>query len=167
MVSYLYVRIKHSIQSYASRMDQPTEEMWVPFLPPGVKESGREANSGPVMQAKGRKIWSQLKGSRGFNHFADTFSWLQCVLEEQLRGELTKTKLTGYERQIVKLISWKVAWKEGICSHFATAMMKFSWKNTRFDKGIKDCICRFVWTTWFKLKFKWEDKLIVLVLIMG
>ena len=56
MVSYLIVRSKLSIQSYASRMDQSTEEMGVPFLPPVVKESGREANSGLVMQAKGREI---------------------------------------------------------------------------------------------------------------
>ena len=56
MVSYLSVRSKLSIQSYASRMDQPIEEMGVPFLPLGVKESGREANSDLEMQAEGRKI---------------------------------------------------------------------------------------------------------------
>ena len=59
--------------------------------------------------------------------------------EEQLRGELTKTKLTGYEGWIVELISWKVAWKEGACSHFATTMTKFDWKNVGLDKGVKDC----------------------------
>ena len=56
MVSYLSIRSKLSIQSYASRMDQPIEEMGVPFLPSGVKESGREADSDLVMQAKERKI---------------------------------------------------------------------------------------------------------------
>ena len=49
MVSYLNVKNKLSIQSYASRMDQPIEEMGVPFLPLGVKESGREADFDPVM----------------------------------------------------------------------------------------------------------------------
>ena len=109
MVSYLSVRSKFSTQSYAEKVDQPTEEMGVPFLPLGVKESGREADSDPVMHAKGRKILSQLKDSRGFHHHIDIFSWLQCVFEEQLRGELTKTKLAGYEGWIVELISWKVA----------------------------------------------------------
>jgi hypothetical protein len=83
--------------------------MGVPFLPPGVKESEREANSNPVMHAKRRKIRSQLKDSGGFHHLTDIFSWLQCVFEEQLKGELAKAKLTGYERWIVELISWKVS----------------------------------------------------------
>ena len=56
MESYLSVRGKFPIQSYAQRVDQPTEEIGVSFLPPGVKESGREADSDLVMQAKGRKI---------------------------------------------------------------------------------------------------------------
>ena len=56
MVGYLSVRSKFSIQSYAQRMDQSIEKMGVPFLPPGVKESGREADSDPVVHAKGRKI---------------------------------------------------------------------------------------------------------------
>ena len=56
MVNYLTVGSKLSIQSYAPRMDRPTEEMGVPFLPPGVKKSGRKAGPDPVMQAKGRKI---------------------------------------------------------------------------------------------------------------
>ena len=56
MVNYLSVRSKLPIQSYAHRMDQPTEEMGVPFLPPGVEESGREADSNPVMQTEGGKI---------------------------------------------------------------------------------------------------------------
>ena len=58
ILSYLTVISKISIQSYASRMDWPTEDMGVPFLPPGVKKVGREVHSCPVMQAKGRKIWS-------------------------------------------------------------------------------------------------------------
>jgi len=58
MVSYLTVRSKFSIQSYASRMDWPTEEMGVPFLPPRVKKVGREVDSCPVMQIKRRKILS-------------------------------------------------------------------------------------------------------------
>ena len=125
MVSYLSVRSKFPIQSYTQRVDQPTEKMGVPFLPPGVKESGGEANSDLVMHTKGRKIWSQLKNSGGFHHLTDVFSWLQYVSEEQLRGELAKAKLTGYERWIVKLISWKVAQKKGAYRHFATTMMKF------------------------------------------
>ena len=56
MVGYLTVRSKLSIQSYASRMDGPTEEMGVPFLPPRVKKVGREVDSCPVMQVKRRKI---------------------------------------------------------------------------------------------------------------
>ena len=56
LASYLTVRSKTFIQSYAARMNWPTEEMGVPFLPPGVKKSGREADFDPVMQAKGRKI---------------------------------------------------------------------------------------------------------------
>ena len=56
MVSYLSVESELSIQSYASRMDQPVEEMGVSFLPPGVKKVGREVDSCPVMQAKRRKI---------------------------------------------------------------------------------------------------------------
>ena len=56
MKDYLTIRSKFLVQSYTQRVDWPTEEMGVPFLPPGVKESGREANSGPVMQAKERKI---------------------------------------------------------------------------------------------------------------
>ena len=56
MVNYLFVRSKFPIQSYAQRVDQPTKEMGVSFLPPGVKESGREADSDPVVHAKGRKI---------------------------------------------------------------------------------------------------------------
>ena len=56
MISYLSVRSKFPIQSYAQRVDQSIEKMGVPFLPPGVKENGREANFGPVMHAKGREI---------------------------------------------------------------------------------------------------------------
>ena len=56
MASYLSVRSESPIQSYIERVDQPTEKMGVPLLPPGVEKSGREANSDPVMQAKGRKI---------------------------------------------------------------------------------------------------------------
>ena len=56
MISYLSVRSKFPIQSYAQRVDQSIEKMGVPFLPPGVKESGREANSDLVMQAEGREI---------------------------------------------------------------------------------------------------------------
>ena len=56
MVSYLTVESKLSIQSYASRMDQPTKEMGVPFLPPRVKKVGREVDSYPAMQIKRRKI---------------------------------------------------------------------------------------------------------------
>ena len=51
---------------------------------------------------------------------------------------MTKTKLTSYERRVVKLITWKVVWKEGTYRHFATAMTKFSSKNARFDEGIED-----------------------------
>ena len=56
MVSYLTVRSKISIQSYASRVDLPIEDMGVLFLPPRVKKVGREVDSCLVMQAKGRKI---------------------------------------------------------------------------------------------------------------
>ena len=65
-------------------MDQPVEKMGVPFLPPGVEENGRRANSDPVVHAKGRKIWSQLKNSGGFQYFTDIFSWPQYILEEKL-----------------------------------------------------------------------------------
>ena len=109
MASYLSVRSKFPIQGYTQRMDQSAEKMGVPFLPPGVEESGRRADSDPVMHAKGRKIPSQLKNSRGLHHLTDVFSWFQYVFEEQLRGELAKAKLTGYERWIVELISWEVA----------------------------------------------------------
>ena len=56
MVSYLFVRSKFPIQSYTQRVDQSTEKMGVPFLPPRIKESRREADSDPVMYAKGSKI---------------------------------------------------------------------------------------------------------------
>ena len=56
MVSYLFVRSKFPIQSYAQRVDQPTKKMGVPFLPPGVEKSARDANSDLVMKARGRKI---------------------------------------------------------------------------------------------------------------
>jgi hypothetical protein len=46
------------------------------------------------------------------------------ILEEQLMRQLTKTKLTSYKRRVVKLVGWKVAWKERTCRHFAMAMMK-------------------------------------------
>ena len=36
LTSYLTVRSKIFIQSYATRMDWPTKEMGVPFLPPGI-----------------------------------------------------------------------------------------------------------------------------------
>ena len=83
--------------------------MGVSFLPPGVKENGRGADSDLVVHANGRKVRSQLENSRGFHHLTDVFSWLQYVSEEQLRGELAKAKLTGYERWVVELISWEVA----------------------------------------------------------
>ena len=109
MASYLSIRSKFLIQSYTQRVNQPIEKMRVPFLPPGLKESGRGAESDPVVHAKGRKVRSQLKNPRGFHHLTDVFSWLQYVSKEQLRGELAKAKLTGYERWIVELISWEVA----------------------------------------------------------
>jgi len=56
MASYLSVKSKFPIQSYTERLDQLTGKMGVPFLPPGVEESGREADSDLVMQAEGRKI---------------------------------------------------------------------------------------------------------------
>ena len=56
MKDYLTIRNKFPVQSYAQRVDQPTEKMGVPLLPPGVEKSGREANSDLVMQAKGWKI---------------------------------------------------------------------------------------------------------------
>ena len=76
MATYLSVKSKFSIQSYAQRVDQPTEEMGAPFLPPGVKKSGREANTDLVMQAKGRKVQSQLKDYGGFHDLTDTIPWL-------------------------------------------------------------------------------------------
>ena len=74
MVSYLSVRSKFPIQSYTQRVDQPTEKMGVPFLPPGVKESGREADFDLVLQTKGRKIWSQLENSGDFQYFTNILS---------------------------------------------------------------------------------------------
>jgi len=50
----------------------------------------------------------------------------------------------SYERRVAKLIGWKVAWKKGTYRHFAAAMMKFGWKNARFDEGIEDYSYRFV-----------------------
>ena len=52
---------------------------------------------------------------------------------------MTKTKLTSYKRRVVKLIGWKVAWKEGTYRHFAAAMTKLDWKNTGLDERIEDC----------------------------
>ena len=127
-------------------MDQPVEKMGVPFLPPRVKESRKGVDSDPVVHAKGRKVRSQLKHSRGFHHLTDVFSWLQYVSEEQLRGELAEAKLTGHERWIVELISWGVAWKGGACSHFATTMTKFDGENAGLDEGIKNCSRRLVRT---------------------
>jgi len=112
----------------------------VPFLPPRVKESRRGVDSNPVVHAKGRNVRSQLKHSRGFHHLTDVFSWLQYVSEEQLRGELAKAKLMGYERWIVELISQEVAWKGGAYSHFAMTVTKFG------DEGIKNYSCRLVRT---------------------
>jgi len=63
---YLTVRSKFPIQGYAQRIDRPTEEMGMPFLPPRVKEIGRKAGPDPVMQGKRRKVWSQLEDSRSF-----------------------------------------------------------------------------------------------------
>ena len=56
MKDYLAIINKFPIQSYAQRVNQATEKMGVPFLPPGVKKSGREADSDTVMHAKERKI---------------------------------------------------------------------------------------------------------------
>ena len=56
MKDYLAIINKFPIQSYAQRVNQATEKMGVPFLPPGVEESGRETDFGPVMQEKGREI---------------------------------------------------------------------------------------------------------------
>jgi hypothetical protein len=107
-----------------------------------------------------------MENSGGIQYFADTFFWPQYVLEEKLRRQLTKTKLTSYKRGVVKLICWKVAWEEGACSHLAMTMTKFGWKNARLDEGVKDCSRRIVRTARFKLKFEWEDPLIVLILII-
>ena len=49
MMSYLTVRSKFSIQSYALGMDRPTEEMGMPFLPLGVKQGGRKVDPSPVV----------------------------------------------------------------------------------------------------------------------
>ena len=57
---------------------------------------------------------------------------------------MTKTKLTSYERRVVKFIGRKVAYKKRTYRHFATAMMKFGWKNIKFYEGIEDCSRRFV-----------------------
>jgi len=65
-----------------------------------------------------------LENSGGFHYFTNALSWPQYILEEQLRRQLTKTKLRSYKRRVVKLIGWKVAWKEGTHRHFATAMTK-------------------------------------------
>ena len=56
MKDYLTVRSKFPVQSYTQRVDWPTEEMGTLFLPPGVKEVGRETGSDPVIQGKGRKV---------------------------------------------------------------------------------------------------------------
>ena len=97
MASYLSIRSKFPIQSYAHRMNQPTEEVGVPFLLPGVKEIGRKASPDLVMQAKGREIRSQLKNSRGFQYFTNILSWPQYILEEKLGWQLAETKLTSYK----------------------------------------------------------------------
>ena len=55
MVSYLSVRSKFPIQSYVQRVNESIKKMGVTFLPPGVKESGREANSDLVIHAKGKE----------------------------------------------------------------------------------------------------------------
>ena len=56
MKDYLTIRSKFPIQGYTQRVDQPIEKKGVPFLPPGVEESGRETDFGPVIQEKGREI---------------------------------------------------------------------------------------------------------------
>jgi len=56
MKNYLTIRSKFPVQSYAQRVDQPTEEMGAPFLQLGVKEIRRKASPNPVMQVKGRKV---------------------------------------------------------------------------------------------------------------
>ena len=71
---YLTIRSKSLVQSYTQRVDWPIEKMGTPFLPPGVEESRREADSNPIMQIEGREILSQLKSSTGFQHFTDIFS---------------------------------------------------------------------------------------------
>ena len=47
---------------------------------------------------------------------------------------MAETKLTSYKGWVVKLISWKVAWKERAYSHFATAITKLGWKNAGLEK---------------------------------
>ena len=56
MKDYLTIRSKLPVQSYAQRVDRPTEEMGATFLPPRVKEIGRKASPNLVMQVKGRKV---------------------------------------------------------------------------------------------------------------
>jgi len=56
MANYLSVRSKFSIQGYIERVDRSTEEMGMPFLPLGVEESRREADSNQTVQIEGRKI---------------------------------------------------------------------------------------------------------------
>ena len=109
MKGYLIVRSEFPIQSYAQRVDWPTEKMGVPFLPLGVKKNGREADPDPIMQANGRKILYQLKDSGSFHYLTDIFSWLQYIFEEQLREKLTKTKLVSCKGWMIELISWKIA----------------------------------------------------------
>ena len=58
LASYLTVRSKIFIQSYAARMNFSIEEVGIPLLPPGVKQVGREGDSCLVMQAKRGKILS-------------------------------------------------------------------------------------------------------------
>ena len=80
-----------------------------------------------------------MENSRSFHCLTNAFSRFYYIFEKWPGGQLTKTKLTSYERRVVKLIGWKVAWKEGTYGHFAMAMTKFGWKNAWFDEGIEDC----------------------------
>ena len=107
-----------------------------------------------------------MENSRGLQYFANVFSWPQYVFKEESRGQLAEAKLMGYEGQIVKLISWKVVGDKGACSNFAMTMMKFGWKNTGLDERIKDWSRCLVRTARFKSEVEWEDRLIVLILVI-
>ena len=78
-------------------------------------------------------------------------------------GELAEAELTGHKRRVVELVGRRIARGRGAFDHFATTMMKFGWKNTGLDKGIKDHGRYLVRTAGLKSELEWKDQFIILL----